>query len=272
MKFKLAQSVIPDETRDPVQYQPIRFLYILAIFTLFLISFNYLKAEDGIFSIYLDSPTLGKGYTIKTEDQNLFLALWPETLDQEIQVNIQNLRREGWKVPEDKNLISDLYVFDIKMVNPSAPAGGFQKPFDLVLKYNTENNSAKYVYIYNHQLSKWSKIITFKIDPEKKNIQIKLKIPYAQIAILEEKPLFGKASWYPTSLTPRDPLGCACNKYDLGTEVRVTNLSNTKSTITTIISRGPYVKDRIIDLTSQAFSKIANIRQGLIEVKVERLD
>ena len=223
------------------------------------------------------------------------LSLWPGILNEEAEVSIQNLGQKGWKVPEDKNLISNLYVFDISRfsqittdehrsqmgsprVAPQPLLGGealaaglnFDKPFDLTIKYDTQNNSAKHVYIYNHQLGKWSEILTAKINLKKKIIQIKLKIPYARIAILEEKPLFGKASWFPTKLTPRDPSGCACNKYPLGTKVKITNLKNNKSVLSAIISRGPYVPDRIIDLTGKAFSQIANIRSGLIEVKVEK--
>lgn len=249
---------------------------IILIFILFLTLFSYIaKAQEKIFSVYLDKPTLEKGYTIKTKDQGLTLGLWPGTLKEELKIDIQNLGQEGWKVPRDKNLISDLWAFEITNLHEFTTNNhklNFNKPFDLVLKYNTENNSAKYLYIYNHQLGKWSKITTTKIDSKNKTIQIKLKIPYAQIAVLEEKPLYGIASWFPTSLTPRDPLGSASNEYALGTKVRVTNLKNNKSLITTIISRGPYVKDRIIDLTGQAFSKIANVRQGLVNVKVERVE
>lgn len=250
-------------------------ILFLALFGFSQALFGFSQAKEGNFSVSLDKPTLKKGYTIQTKDQGLTMGLWPETLKEPVKISIQNLGKEGWKVPEDKNLISDLWVFGIANF-PEFTTNNhglvFQKSFDLVLKYQTENNSTKHVYIYNHQLGKWSKIINTGINEEKQTIRIKLKMPYAQIAILEEKPLFGIASWFPTNLTPRDPWGCASNEYDLGTKVRVTNLENNKSFITTIISRGPYVEGRIIDLTGQAFSQIANVRQGLIEVKVEKID
>lgn len=249
----------------------------MLIITLFLIpSPNLLRAQKSD-TIYFDKPTLKKGYIFKTKDQNLIFILQPETFKEEVKLSVENLDKEGCKIPKDKNLISNLYAFDLKIKRntnsfESPKELDFSRSFDLILKYKTRNNSLKNLYLYNPRLNKWSKVATFKINLEKKTIQVKLKIPYAQIVILEEKPLFGIASWFPTRLTPRNPLGCASNYYPLGTKLRVINLANNKSLITTVISRGPYVKGRIIDLTGRAFSKIANIRQGLIKVKVERLN
>jgi rare lipoprotein A len=54
-----------------------------------------------------------------------------------------------------------------------------------------------------------------------------------------------------------------------GTKVKVTNLKNGKSVIVKINDRGPFVKGRIIDLTSSAFGSIGNTSSGLIDVKIE---
>lgn len=54
-----------------------------------------------------------------------------------------------------------------------------------------------------------------------------------------------------------------------GTKVRVTNLGNNRSVVVKINDRGPFVQDRIIDLTRYAFSRIGNTEQGLIRVKIE---
>lgn len=56
-----------------------------------------------------------------------------------------------------------------------------------------------------------------------------------------------------------------------GRSVTVTNLANRKSTIVKITDYGPdedLHPDRVIDLTSYAFSQIADLGDGLIEVKV----
>jgi len=57
-----------------------------------------------------------------------------------------------------------------------------------------------------------------------------------------------------------------------GSRVRVTNISNNKSVIVTINDRGPFIRGRIIDLSKKAFSQIASVKQGVIDVTVEQLD
>jgi len=57
-----------------------------------------------------------------------------------------------------------------------------------------------------------------------------------------------------------------------GTKIRVTNQENGKEVVVTILDRGPAKRlGRIIDLGKEAFSKIADLKEGLIEVKLEYL-
>ena len=53
-----------------------------------------------------------------------------------------------------------------------------------------------------------------------------------------------------------------------GTEVIVRNINNGKTVKVTINDRGPFVKGRIIDLTRFAFSRIANLNEGLAKVEI----
>ncbi len=57
-----------------------------------------------------------------------------------------------------------------------------------------------------------------------------------------------------------------------GTRVRVTNVSNNETVEVVINDRGPYVENRIIDLSKAAAEKLGFINQGLAEVKLEVLD
>lgn len=54
-----------------------------------------------------------------------------------------------------------------------------------------------------------------------------------------------------------------------GTRVKVTNLSNNKSVTVTVNDRGPFVKDRIIDLSKAAAVKLDYMDQGVTKVKIE---
>ena len=89
----------------------------------------------------------------------------------------------------------------------------------------------------------------------------------------------GKASYYAMKfqskktasgeLYDRAKKTAAHKKLPFGTKVRVTNIKNSKSVIVEINDRGPFVKGRIVDLSSSAFSRIANLDTGVIEVKIE---
>lgn len=69
--------------------------------------------------------------------------------------------------------------------------------------------------------------------------------------------------YHPDSLT-------AAHKFlPLGTKVEVTNLENDSSVMVKINDRGPYVSDRIIDLSKAAASKLGFITEGKTEVLIE---
>jgi rare lipoprotein A len=55
------------------------------------------------------------------------------------------------------------------------------------------------------------------------------------------------------------------------TMVRVTNLSNGKSTVVRITDRGPFVENRIIDLSLAAAREIESVGPGIVPVRVEVL-
>ena len=71
-------------------------------------------------------------------------------------------------------------------------------------------------------------------------------------------------------------LTAAMWKVPFGTKVKVTNLRNGKSAIVRINDRGPAKRlvrqGRMIDLSKGAFMKLASLKKGIIEVKVEILN
>jgi rare lipoprotein A len=57
-----------------------------------------------------------------------------------------------------------------------------------------------------------------------------------------------------------------------GTKVKVTNLSNQQSVVVVINDRGPWVEDRIIDLSRSAAESLGFVNQGLADVQLEVVD
>lgn len=67
-------------------------------------------------------------------------------------------------------------------------------------------------------------------------------------------------------------LTAAHKSLPFGTRVKVTNMANSKSVEVTINDRGPWVENRVIDLSRSAAEKLGFINQGLAEVTIEVID
>ena len=96
------------------------------------------------------------------------------------------------------------------------------------------------------------------------------------------KPTFkqvGKASWYGPGfhgeqtangeIFNQNKLTAAHRTLPLGTKAKVTNFKNGKSVDVKINDRGPYIGDRVIDLSHAAAKKLGMEKEGIAIVKVE---
>ena len=91
----------------------------------------------------------------------------------------------------------------------------------------------------------------------------------------------GNASWYGNEFHGRHSsngevydqykLTAAHRTLPFDTMVRVTNLSNGKSTTVRITDRGPFVENRIIDLSLGAAREIESVGPGVVPVRLEVL-
>lgn len=91
----------------------------------------------------------------------------------------------------------------------------------------------------------------------------------------------GNASWYGVPFNGRRAsngeiydmykLTAAHRTLPFETMVRVTNLNNGKSTVVRITDRGPFVENRIIDLSLAAAREIESVGPGVVPVRVEVL-
>ncbi len=75
----------------------------------------------------------------------------------------------------------------------------------------------------------------------------------------------GKASYYRGS----GNMTCAHRSLPFGTHVRVTNLSNNHSAVLVVNDRGPFIKGRIIDVSTGAADVLGFLRAGVARVTVE---
>ena len=92
----------------------------------------------------------------------------------------------------------------------------------------------------------------------------------------------GEASYYARSLQGRstasgesfhhDSLTAAHPTLPMGTKLRVVNLENNRSVIVRVNDRGPFAKDRILDLSRAAFKELAPLEKGVIRVGIVRME
>jgi len=119
--------------------------------------------------------------------------------------------------------------------------------------------------------------------PKRVPVEGRISRPEKKIEGIEKRETkgvqYGIASWYgkdfhgkPTSsgeIYDMHQLTCAHNTLPLGTMVMVTNLENGRSVELKVNDRGPFVKERIIDLSYAAAQILGMYEKGTANVKVE---
>ena len=160
----------------------------------------------------------------------------------------------------------------LAMVSASAPASAEDSWFD---KQWTKVAAAP-----AQLLSRWRTVVVPAVpDTERKPRTVAYAPPTSTVS----RPLSGYAhelnglaSYYDevqmtSSGEPFDKraLTAAHKTLPLGTKVRVTNLSNGKSTVVRINDRGPFKAGRVIDLSEAAAEQIAMTASGLARVAIE---
>ena len=93
---------------------------------------------------------------------------------------------------------------------------------------------------------------------------------------------YGKASFYADKFEGRQTASgeifvqskktAAHKTLKFGTVLQVTNLNNNRSTIVVVNDRGPFVEDRVIDLSRSAAEAIGMLNSGVVDVEIVVLD
>lgn len=236
--------------------------------------FVVLGAEPGAtsdFELPLSSETVAAGYTVDTLDKKVRIGLMPQTLDQEVTVKIRELpgHYSAFYLSDNLSFASSIYHIWLDSPVPLK----FSRNYPIEIEFFPDNDELKNIYYFDPVNNNWhpSPSTSFYDLGRVRTVTFQAELILAVVADPSKKEQ-GIASWFPSALTPRNIYGCANNDYPFGTMLRVTNLANDKFFDTEVISRGPYVDFRIIDLTSEAFKKISTLGSGVIDVKIEPLD
>lgn len=119
---------------------------------------------------------------------------------------------------------------------------------------------------------------TVKVSKSSVSGQVK-KVSYSPVSAKAKFASAGVASYYAPGFHGRrtangerfdmHAMTAAHRTLPFGTLVKVTNLSNGKSTVVRVNDRGPYVGNRVIDLSVAAAKQIGSTHSGVAQVSLE---
>ncbi|MFA6106897.1 MAG: RlpA-like double-psi beta-barrel domain-containing protein [Patescibacteria group bacterium] len=242
------------------------YLFVLS-FGVFAVSGSVKGAESGEpYRITLDKATIAKGYTVAYPDNSLKLSLVPGILSEDTPVEILKLD-EPFSYPWELERISPVMQFEFK----NKAAYDNHKPFYIQFSYDKEDAGMKQVFFYDKTVAAWRALPTWD-NPQENFVRSLIHLPYARIAVFSNPNILtsGRASWY----SYKKGLYAASPDFPSGSRLRVHAVNSDKYVDVTINDFGPDRKvhpDRVVDLTKEAFAKIASVSDGTAGIYVEPL-
>ncbi|MDO8668033.1 MAG: RlpA-like double-psi beta-barrel domain-containing protein [bacterium] len=220
--------------------------------------------DENSFFININKATADKGYAIKALAGQFSLSLPKGILKDATGVEIKKVN-EDMDLPWQLEKLSEIYQYEI--INKTAYDG--KKPLTVEIKYNQASYYYKQVYFYDKNYSSWRPLSCKEIF-DKSSVRCEVPFNFARLAVFANPNVLaiGKASWY----SYKKGNFTASPDFPKGSKLRVYNLDNGKFVDVVVNDFGPERKlhpDRVVDLEKTAFSKISNIKQGTIKVRVE---
>jgi len=235
--------------------------YIVMSILLFVVLVNVVGAYEValVTDIFVDTPTIAKGYTVVSDDERFYLGIRPEVLAVETRVVVKQYDSDQFEFPDGLRAVSNVYEFDI--FNKDA----FQDEKPLIIRIKTEDTAErKQMYFYNGVIDEWvtlpSKVKNYDI------IDSVLHLPYSKMVVLADDNYLqiGDASWYGYK-------GCMCAAspdYPKGTVLEVIDLDTEKKIEVKVNDYGPdrsIFPKRVIDLDKVAFSELGWLGHGVLK-------
>lgn len=228
------------------------------------LSANTLETEEVI----LDDATVRKGYTAAAFGGQLKLGVRDGVLSAGTGIRFKKNPPLLHQVPDGQRIISDILEYDVL----DKASFTHEKPLFVELSFDSDSADLKKVHFWDSGRKSWRPLPGLS-NNEKKFARGVIHLPFARLAVIETPNAMelGRASWY----RYRDCDCAASPDYKRGTRLKVTNEANKKSVIVTVNDYGPerdIHPDRVIDLDKTAFAKLASVRAGIIDVRVEPVE
>lgn len=162
--------------------------------------------------------------------------------------------------------ISDLYRYSLHQPKPFQLKKALWLGLSYPSSYAERDTVIKY---YDSTRDKWRPLKHQSTQADRYVQKGQLKKRHAIVAVFEKPSsddiVQGIASWY-------DWTGAACNSFPIGSHIRITNVATGAAVESTIVSTGPFIPGRVVDLPREEFAQIADVSAGLVEVTVQLVE
>ncbi|MCW1930116.1 MAG: septal ring lytic transglycosylase RlpA family protein [Candidatus Kerfeldbacteria bacterium] len=222
--------------------------------------------------VYFSESSITAGYTLKTEGDECWLGVPNNSFAEGTTHAIVSLRLIKKKTVKntfgDAVSLSPIFKFNIRKT------AALDQSLWISIAWRKTTEQTYVLKQWNADTSTWDDLNS-TITADGLRVQGEVIGQSGMVGVFEApKPEeatthSGKASWF--SGNSINGYGSAMNIFPIGTKVRVTNTANNKTVETTIVSTGPFVPGRIIDLSKDAFNAISNTSVGVIDVVVEEV-
>ena len=156
------------------------YLSVLFIIGMFVININQVNAEEVLSKrVLLDENTIERGYTVTTNDELVKIGIQPDTFFEPAWVKIKKVENEELNLPANKQLASDVYVYDVRVANPIVLG-----KLVWVSLYSSTSGENKSLAFYNRVTDIWQEVPTTFVNNHARS---GLPFPYSKIAVLEDK-------------------------------------------------------------------------------------
>jgi len=186
--------------------------------------------------------------------------------EQQAVVRLERMKRSQLGIRKPKRLISRIYSYSI--THSTGPVT-IQDPFLwLSIQWDTDAQTEYVLKQWNTEERKWQNIPA-RVNTDNHTVSATVTTPTGIFAVFRKKKnpaLTGIAS-YGSGWS-----GACMNDFPIGTKIEVENADTGAKITTTIVSTGPFVEGRIIDLSTDLFAQIGSLSAGLMNVIVRPIN
>jgi D-alanyl-D-alanine carboxypeptidase len=129
---------------------------------------------------FLDQRTMNVGYTVPSKNYDFLVGIRGGIFSEAAWVKIKDVDYADYEIPSTKELISPVYVYDIRVQNPQV----LDKPVFISLKFSTENDYRKRINFWNRVTNRWQEIPT-TIDYNNHTARAAIHFPWSVVAVFE---------------------------------------------------------------------------------------